>query len=106
MIELLQSLRLTVPSTKSIPRWYRHQLSSDGCCWRQRTRYNGRRIQVRDSHTLSDTRICSKRVAWGTFKSDPDLHFFLGNFHDMDKRTPRGKNFLRKASTAIWRFRR
>jgi protein-ribulosamine 3-kinase len=23
-------------------------------------------------------------AAWGTFKSDPDLHFFLQHFHEMD----------------------
>jgi protein-ribulosamine 3-kinase len=34
-----------------------------------------------------------KPIAWGTFKSNPDLHFFLCDFHDMDDEVPEIKQF-------------
>lgn len=32
-------------------------------------------------------------IAWGTFKSNPELHFFLCDFHIMDKETPNAEIF-------------
>lgn len=29
-----------------------------------------------------------KPIAWGTYKSNPDIHFFLCDFHDMDNELP------------------
>ena len=34
-----------------------------------------------------------KPVAWGTFKSNSELHFFLCDFHEMDGETPNAKTF-------------
>lgn len=33
-------------------------------------------------------KFAPKPVSWGTFKSNPDLHFFLCDFHDMDNELP------------------
>lgn len=32
-------------------------------------------------------------IAWGTFKSNQDLHFFLSEFHEMDLDLPEVKKF-------------
>jgi protein-ribulosamine 3-kinase len=37
--------------------------------------------------------FCPKPIAWGTFKSNPDLHFFVCDFHDMDDELPEIKQF-------------
>ena len=34
-----------------------------------------------------------KPIAWGTFKSNSDLHFFLCDFHDMDGELPELNSF-------------
>lgn len=34
-----------------------------------------------------------KPIAWGTFDSNPDLHFFLCNFHEMDLELPNVDKF-------------
>ncbi|KAF2253567.1 hypothetical protein BU26DRAFT_548009 [Trematosphaeria pertusa] len=37
-------------------------------------------------------------VGWGTFTSDPDLHFFLQDFHEMDQEVPDMERFTLKLS--------
>lgn len=37
-------------------------------------------------------------VGWGTFTSDPNLHFFLQNFHEMDQEVPDMERFALKLS--------
>ncbi|KAI9676501.1 MAG: hypothetical protein M1817_000659 [Caeruleum heppii] len=32
--------------------------------------------------------FCPEPIAWGTFKTSPDQHFFLCSFHDMDDELP------------------
>jgi len=43
-------------------------------------------------HTVTPD-FAPKPIAWGTFKSNHDLHFFLGNFHDMDNELPEMEQF-------------
>lgn len=43
-------------------------------------------------HTMTPD-FAPKPIAWGTFKSNHDLHFFLGNFHDMDNELPEMEQF-------------
>ncbi|CAG8981551.1 hypothetical protein HYALB_00013936 [Hymenoscyphus albidus] len=37
--------------------------------------------------------FCPKPLAWGTFKSNPDLHFFLCDFREMDQDIPEMDRF-------------
>ena len=34
-----------------------------------------------------------KPIAWGTFRSNPELHFFLCDFHTMDSEAPNAAKF-------------
>lgn len=43
-------------------------------------------------HTVTPD-FAPKPIAWGTFKSNHDLHFFLCNFHDMDNELPEMEQF-------------
>ena len=38
-------------------------------------------------------KFAPKPIAWGTFKSNPNLHFFLCDFHDMDGELPEIEKF-------------
>ena len=38
-------------------------------------------------------RFAPKPIAWGAFKSNPDQHFFVSDFHEMDDELPELKKF-------------